>query len=107
MEALSSANQPKEVTEAEWRQALAAAPACTLTGRGVPLAVLDGWLSVDNPLLTGSVRRMVLAAREGGCSCAILTRRRGGTTPAAPDVVSVRRLGGRGSAAGQRGALCF
>ena len=26
VEALSSANQPKEVTEAEWRQALAAAP---------------------------------------------------------------------------------
>ena len=66
VEALSSANQLKEVTEAEWRQALSAAPGLYFDWQGeVPLEVLDGWLSVENPMLTGSVRRMVLAAREG------------------------------------------
>lgn len=93
VEALSSANQPKEVTEAEWRQALAAAPGLYFDWQGeVPLAVLDGWLSVDNPLLTGSVRRMVLAAREGRVFLCYFDETAGRYYACGSDVVSVRRL---------------
>lgn len=93
VEALSSANQPEEVTETEWRQALTAAPGLYFDWQGeVPLAVLDGWLSVENPLLTGSVRRMVLAAREGRVFLCYFDETAGGYYACSSDVVSASRL---------------
>lgn len=93
VEALSSANQLKEVTEAEWRQALSAAPGLYFDWQGeVPLEVLDGWLSVENPMLTGSVRRMVLAAREGRVFLCYFDETAGRYYACASDVVSVNRL---------------
>ena len=93
VEALSSANQLKEVTEAEWRQALSAAPGLYFDWQGeVPLEVLDGWLSVENPMLTGSVRRMVLAAREGRVFLCYFDEMAGGYYACASDVVSASRL---------------
>ena len=90
VEALSSANQLKEVTEAEWRQALSAAPGLYFDWQGeVPL---EGWLSVENPMLTGSVRRMVLAAREGRVFLCYFDEMAGGYYACASDVVSASRL---------------
>ena len=67
VEALSSASQPREIGEEVWLQALSAAPGLYFDWQGeIPMAVLTGWLSVDNPALTGTtVRRLVLTA-EGG-----------------------------------------
>ena len=93
VEALSSANQPEKVTEAEWRKALTAAPGLYFDWQGeVPLAVLDGWLSVDNPLLTGSVRRMVLAARDGRVFLCYFDEKAEGYYACGSDVVSASRL---------------
>lgn len=93
VEALSSANQPEAVTETEWRQALTAAPGLYFDWQGeVPLAVLDGWLSVENPLLTGSVRRMVLAAREGRVFLCYFDETDGEYYACSSDVVSASRL---------------
>ena len=58
----------------------------------VPLEVLDGWLSVENPMLTGSVRRMVLAAREGRVFLCYFDEMAGGYYACASDVVSASRL---------------
>ena len=84
LEALSSAGQPQMVDEEAWQQALSTAPGIYFDWQGeVPLTVLSQWLSVDNPSLTGTVRRMVLTAVDGqvllyywdestdqGCACA-------------------------------------
>ena len=66
VEALSSASQPRAVGETEFQQALSTAPGLYFDWQGeIPVAVLNGWLSVDNQTLTGTVRRMVLTAVEG------------------------------------------
>ena len=66
MEALSSASQPRAVGETEFQQALSTAPGLYFDWQGeIPVAVLNGWLSVDSQTLTGTVRRMVLTAVEG------------------------------------------
>ena len=54
------------MSETEFRQALSTAPGLYFDWQGeIPVAVLNGWLSVDNQTLTGTVRRMVLTAVEG------------------------------------------
>ena len=66
VEALSSASQPRAVGETEFQQALSTAPGLYFDWQGeIPVAVLNGWLSVDSQTLTGTVRRMVLTAVEG------------------------------------------
>ena len=72
VEALSSASQPRAVGETEFQQALSTAPGLYFDWQGeIPVAVLNGWLSVDSQTLTGTVRRMVLTAVEeiGRASC--------------------------------------
>ena len=66
LEALSSASQPQAVDEERWQAALTSAPGLYFDWQGeLPLTVLTGWLSVNNPALTGTVRRMALTAEEG------------------------------------------
>lgn len=66
VEALSSAGTPEMVTDQDWRQALNTAPGVYFDWQEeLPFPVLEGWLSVNNPQLTGSVRRLVLTAQEG------------------------------------------
>ena len=66
VEALSSASQPRTVGETEFQQALSTAPGLYFDWQGeIPVAVLNGWLSVDSQTLTGTVRRMVLTVVEG------------------------------------------
>ena len=92
VEALSSAGQPQSVDEAAWQAALASAPGLYFDWQGeLPLTVLNGWLSVDNEALSGSVRRMILTAEEGQvklyyweesagqgyvCTCGVITPER-------------------------------
>lgn len=84
---------PKEVTEAEWRQALAAAPVCTLTGRGRCLwRCLDGWLSVDNPLADRIGAADGAGRREGRVFLCYFDETAGRYYACGSDVVSVRRL---------------
>ena len=66
VEALSSASQPRAVGETEFQQALSTAPGLYFDWQGeIPVAVLNGWLSVDSQTITGTVRRMLLTAVEG------------------------------------------
>lgn len=66
VEALSSAGAPRSASEEEWLQALSGAPVLFFDWQGeIPMAVLSAWLSVDNPSLSGTVRRLVLTAAEG------------------------------------------
>ena len=59
VEALSSAGEPREISEEAWRQALSSAPGLYFDWQGeIPLTVLNGWLSVDNQTLAGTVRRI-------------------------------------------------
>lgn len=61
VEALSSTSQPVQVEEELWKNALSTAPGVYFDWQGVlPFSVLNGWLSVDNSRLTGSVRHLVL-----------------------------------------------
>lgn len=109
VEALSSANQPEGGHGGGVEAGAGRRPRPVLDWQGeVPLAVLDGWLSVDNPLLTGSVRRMVLAAREGRVFLCYFDEIRGAVLRLRSDVVSVRRLEEVVEALRDNGALlCF
>lgn len=63
-EALSSAEEPREITQEDWLQALTSAPGVYFDFQGeVPLSVLAGWLSgQENPALTAYARHLLLAA---------------------------------------------
>lgn len=68
-EALSSAEEPREITQADWLQALTSAPGVYFDFQGsIPLSVLAGWLSgQENPDLTAYARHLLLSADgEGG-----------------------------------------
>ena len=93
VEALSSASQPQAVEEADWQRALSAAPGLYFDWQGsVPLTVLAGWLSVDNPALTGTVRRMVLTAEEGQVRLYYWDELAGAAYVCTADVISASRL---------------
>ena len=66
-EALSSAAEPEEVTERVWQEALCRTGIYMDFYYSVPLNILAGWLGEDSNTiaLTGSVRRICLAADEG------------------------------------------
>lgn len=67
-EALSSAQEPREISQEDWRQALTSAPGVYFDFQGIPLSVLAGWLSgKENPVLAAHARHLLLAADgEGG-----------------------------------------
>ena len=56
------------------------------------MAVLTQWLSVDNPLLTGTVRRMILTAQEGQVQLYYWDESAGHGWRCASDVISAGRL---------------
>lgn len=65
-EALSGAQEPQRVQESQWQQALSSAPGIYFDWQEpLPFGVLEGWLSVENSHLTGSMRRMVLTVSQG------------------------------------------
>lgn len=93
VEALSSAGAPQAVDEAEWQRALSSAPGLYFDWQGeIPLAVLNAWLSVDNPDLTGTVRRMVLTALEGQVLLYYWDESAGQGRVCSSDVISPSRL---------------
>lgn len=63
-EALSSAEEPREITQEDWQQVLTSAPGVYFDFQGsVPLSVLAGWLSgQENSALTAYARHLLLAA---------------------------------------------
>ena len=105
LEALSSASQPQKVGEDAWRRALSAAPGLYFDWQGeIPLSVLTGWLSVDNPALTGTVRRMVLTAEEGQVLLYYWEESEGQGYACAADVISAGRLAEAVNALQENGA---
>lgn len=65
-DALASAGQPRPLTEGGWRSCLQGQSAYFDFSGDIPLAALCGWLGGDSECaLTGSARRLALAAGEG------------------------------------------
>lgn len=91
-EALSSAGAPESVSQEAWRQALSTAPGVYFDWQDdLPFAVLNGWLSVDNEQLSGSLRRLVLTA-EDGQAVIYYCNQSGSCYRAACSMVDVNRL---------------
>ena len=66
-ETLSSAAAPEQVTPEQWQVALTSATGIYMDFQGhIPMPVLVGWLSGGETGLTATVRRLALAAGEGG-----------------------------------------
>ena len=66
VEALSSADTPREISRQEWEQAMSTAPGLYFDFLGqLPLDVLASWLSAPDCTLTGTARRMALAVQDG------------------------------------------
>lgn len=106
VEALSSAGQPRSVGEAEFQQALSSAPGLYFDWQGeVPVAVLNGWLSVDNQSLSGSVRRMVLTAAGEQVLLYYWDESAGHGWMCTSDVISASRLSEAVGALQENGAL--
>lgn len=92
VEALSSAGAPESVSQEAWRQALSTAPGVYFDWQDdLPFAVLNGWLSVDNEQLSGSLRRLVLTA-EDGQAVIYYCNQSGSCYRAACSMVDVNRL---------------
>lgn len=92
VEALSSAGAPESVSQEAWRQALSTAPGVYCDWQDdLPFAVLNGWLSVDNEQLSGSLRRLVLTA-EDGQAVIYYCNQSGSCYRAACSMVDVNRL---------------
>ena len=65
-DALTAADQPRQLTETEWRSHLQAQGAYFDFDGGVPLAALAGWLGGEGPCpLPGCARRVLLVPGEG------------------------------------------
>lgn len=93
VEAMSSAGAPRAASEDDWRAALTAAPSLCFDWQGeLPLSVLKGWLSVENPQLEGTVRRLVLAAMSGKVSLYYQDEGDGAYYVCGSDVVGAARL---------------
>lgn len=61
METLSSAEEPEQVTRAQWETALCTAPGISFDFQGeFPMPVLVGWLSGEDTGLTAVIRRLTL-----------------------------------------------
>ena len=106
VEALSSAGEPREISEEAWRQALSSAPGLYFDWQGeIPLAVLNGWLSVDNQTLAGTVRRMVLTAVEGRVLLYSWDESAGQGWACPCDVISAGRLAEAVGALQENGAI--
>ena len=66
IEVLPGVDGAELVTREQWEQAMATAPGVMLDMQGeVPLSVLAGWLSSEESLPGGTVRRMVLTMWQG------------------------------------------
>ena len=92
VEALSSAGAPESVSQDAWRRALSTAPGVYFDWQDdLPFAVLNGWLSVDNEQLSGSLRRLVLTA-EDGQAVIYYCNQSGSCYRAACSMVDVNRL---------------
>ena len=106
VEALSSAGEPREISEEAWRQALSSAPGLYFDWQGeIPLTVLNGWLSVDNQTLAGAVRRMVLTAVEGRVLLYSWDESAGQGWACPCDVISAGRLAEAVGALQENGAI--
>lgn len=92
VEALSSAAAPESTGEESWRQAINTAPGVYFDWQEpVPFPVLEGWLSVENEQLSGSVRSLVLTAQEGQAVVYYRTQEEGYYRAVCP-MVDVSRL---------------
>ena len=106
VEALSSASQPSKIDEEVWQQALTAAPGLYFDWQGeIPVEVLLGWLSVDNSVLTGTVRRMILTAAESQVLLYYWDESTGRGYRCASDVISTSRVAETVGALQENGAL--
>lgn len=65
VEALSSAEQPRQISRTQWEQALGCAPGlCFDFMEEMPLSVLSGWMDTQLSLPDVTVSRIVLAGEE-------------------------------------------
>lgn len=65
IETFSGAGTPEKISRSRWEQALTQELGLYMDFQGrIPMSVLAAWLSGEETHLTGSVRRMVLAAEE-------------------------------------------